>query len=256
MRKTILFVDIDSTIVENKFSLKAMGKLLGEIAEATGLAIETLGRELWLENSRRQKETPNDPLTMDWDDIVETIARRYDVTLSGKVIDLWQAMANPDDVDVLDNAPQVMQALKAPHRRLIIATKGLSKYQRVVLETVEMHDLFDDILTPDITGYLKTQPDYFNTYTQSGEQTLFIQIGDHHYDDVICAKRNGFYSVMRVPIAELLPIAPFDRPAHLSRYKDQISTYRETAPMVLPDAVVVSLEEVPGIVAKIEAENQ
>lgn len=250
--QTVIFVDIDSTIVENRFSRKAIGQLLTEIADATGKTPRELGREMWQENSHRQKNDPDNVLTMDWDDIMNTVARRYDVALSDAVLTLWEKFAHIDDVEILDNAPDVLRQLRAPHRQLVIATKGLSKYQMPVLHVTGMTDLFDDILTPDRTGYLKTSPDYFAEYTGNGAGARFIQVGDHYYDDVICAKRNGFASILRAPIDELAHLNPFDRPQKLAAYTDQISTYPADGSDVLPDAVVVSLQELPRVIEQLE----
>lgn len=250
---TTLFIDLDATLVENKFSFRAVGELLQEIADATGKDIAEIGPLLGQENARRQTDDPDNVLTMDWDDIIETVARQQGVTLSRKLLDGWQKYASADDVDVLDNAPDVLRQLRAPHRQLVLATKGLSKYQIPVLTVTHMRDLLDDMLTPDITGYLKTTPAYFDKYTQNApDDMLFIQLGDHYYDDVICAKRNGFYSVMRAPIEALRGLDPFERPAHLAQYISQIKTYPEEGSDVLPDAVVVSLQEAPAVIERIE----
>ncbi len=248
--QTILFFDIDSTLVENRFSFTAIGLLVTEIAAATGLTAGQIGAEIGKENQHRQDNDPDNPLTMDWDDILVSIAGRHGVQLSRTVIDLWREHGTPEGVDVLDNAPHVITVLKQPHRKMVIATKGLSKYQDVVLRVTGLDGLFDDILTPDKTGFLKTSPGYFATYTRT--PAVFIQIGDHYYDDVICARRNGFHTVLRVPIPELREINPFQRPAMLTDYIAQIPTYPAGGTDVLPDAVVVSLEELPEVIEHIE----
>lgn len=252
MHTTILFFDLDGTLVENHFSREAIGTLLGEIAAATELPLETLGHRLWLENQRRQQEDPDNVLTMDWGDIVQWLAQQHGVTLSGTVDALWEQRARADAVIVNDNAPQVLRQLKADHRKLVLATKGLRKYQAPVLRVAGLEAHFDDILTPDITGYLKTSPDYFKAY--AAVDALKIQIGDHYVDDLICAQRNGFKTILRAPIAQLAAYTPLERPAHLAAHVDQISTYPDDGSDVLPDAVVLSLEEVPAIVAQWEAQ--
>jgi HAD superfamily hydrolase (TIGR01549 family) len=246
-----LFFDIDSTLVENHFSRKALGELLGQIATHSQKNLRELGHELWLENSRRQKDDPDNPLTMDWDDILETLAKRYGVTLEGKGINLWQKYAHANDVEVLDNAPQVLQTLKQHGYRLIIATKGLKKYQDPVLRVAGLDHFFDDMLTPDITGYLKTTTAYFNKYLPRPDGHVYVHIGDHYYDDVMTAKRNGFYSVLRAPISELAQYNAFDRPQHVLRYASQISTFPKDGTDVIPDAVVLSLEELPAVIEKL-----
>jgi putative hydrolase of the HAD superfamily len=253
-RTTVLLVDIDSTLVENRFSRRAIGTLLDEMAAATGKTVRELGSELGEENTRRQQEDADNVLTMDWDDILLTLATRYNVTLSRPLIELWEAYAALDEVDVLDNAADVMRALKTDWRKLIIATKGLTKYQRPVLQVAGLLDVFDTILTPDNTGYLKTSSAYFDGIRAAYPGALFIQIGDHYYDDVICAKRNGFLSIMRAPIEGLQALDPFERPAQLLNYRSLIPSYARTETDVLPDAVVVSLQELPDVVGRLEAQ--
>lgn len=248
--QTIIFFDIDSTLIENRFSGKAIRQLLEEIAPVAEKSVQALGRELGEENSRRQADDPDNVLTMDWHDIVETIAKKYGATLSDDVDTLWNKYAHADDVEILDDAHTMLSKLK-DGRHLVIATKGLSKYQNPVLDVTGLSDYFDDVLTPDITGFLKTTREYFNKYFE--QDALFIQVGDHYYDDVMCAKRNGFYSVLRAPIDALSVYDPFDRPKVLTQYKEQVKTFPEAGTDVRPDAVVVSLQEVPDVVKRIEA---
>jgi FMN phosphatase YigB (HAD superfamily) len=250
---TIIFFDLDSTLVENKFSQKVIHPLLEELTRASGKNVQELARELGQENTRRQKTDPDHVLTMDWHDIIKTIAQRYEVALSQSLDERWQALALIDDIEILDDAPAMLQTLQADHRKLVLATKGLSKYQNPILKVTGLDHYFDNILTPDNTGFLKTSPGYFEQYQP--QSALFIQVGDHYYDDVICAKRNGFYNILRAPIKALKAYDPFDRPKVLEQYFDKLPTYPEGGSEVRPDAVVISLQEVPDIVARIEAKH-
>lgn len=249
--QTILFFDLDATLVENKFSRKAIGPLLQEIAEATGQSVDSILREFGAENTRRQQDDPDNVLTMDWQDILMQIAENYQVSLSDTIDNRWTMCAYAHDVDVLDNARSVLDTLKTKQRKIVLATKGLSKYQNPVLEVTGLKTYFDDILTPDITGYLKTSANYFDKYKDV--DALKIQIGDHYYDDVICPKKRGYLSIMRAPIADLEAIAPFERPQHLVEFREQIHTYPKDGTDIVPDAVVVSLEELPEVIEKMEA---
>lgn len=251
---TVLFVDIDSTLIENRFSGRLFHRIVEAMAAECDTSANAIRTAIVRENQRRQLETPNDPATMDWEDIVNTVARQLNIDRTWPLTDDWAAMAQEGDIQVLDNAHAVMQSLKQPHRKLVIATKGLSAYQLPVLDAVGLTSLFDDILTPDRTGYLKTEPGYFDVYRQNGVVN-FIQIGDHYYDDVICARRNGFKSILRAPIFELKRMDPFERPALIERYQSQIDTYPEDGTDVVPDALVLSLEEVPAIVDKMEQDH-
>lgn len=250
---TVLFFDIDSTLVENHFSRKLVSQLLAPLAERSGLSIPDLAQALGKENTRRQMADPDNPLTMDWQDILQTIAAQHGATIAGELDDLWVQHAIAEDIEVLDEAHAVLIQLQAPHRRFVIATKGLSKYQMPVLEAVGLIDLFDAVLTPDRTGFLKTTPAYFDAFREEQGEALYIHVGDHYYDDVICARRNGFHSVLRAPLEALRPIDPFERPAHLHAHTSAIATWPKDGTDILPDAVVVSLQELAGVVLRLEA---
>lgn len=246
--QTILFFDLDATLVQNHFSRKAIGPLLQAIADGAGVPVDDIGREMGAENLRRQADDPDNPLTMDWDDIVETLAQRYDVALPRTVSAGWREFASVDDVQVQDNAHAVLKHLHEAGYTLVLATKGLSKYQLPVLEVSNLLPFFHDILAPDITGYLKTSPGYFNKYTQARAGKTFIHIGDHYYDDVICAKRNGFRSILRLPLAQLRTFDAIERARRIHDYTDFIGSYPSEGTETRPDAVVVSLQEVPALV--------
>jgi putative hydrolase of the HAD superfamily len=252
-QQTILFFDIDLTLVANHFSGVLLDRLLGELVAASGKSLDELAQELGAENERRQQTDPDNLLTMDWDDMMQQMARHYGVTLSDTVDKLWLEYAANEGVEVLDNAPAVLRQLKTKQRLLVIATKGLSKYQDAVLAAAGLTLYFDDILTPDKTGYLKTSPGYFTKFRNRDD--IFIHIGDHYYDDVLCAKRNGFYSVLRAPLAALAAADPFERPNLLVQYVSQIPTYPSAGTTVRPDAVIISLEELPQVIAHIEARH-
>lgn len=251
--QTILFFDLDATLIENGFSRKAIAPLLQELADATDENLDTIFDIFENENLRRQTEDPDNVLTMDWNDILITLASRYAVTLSDTIDNRWQEVANADDVEILDDAPVVLKSLQQAQRKIVLSTKGLLKYQMPVLEVTGLKQFFDDILTPDITGYLKTTPDFFAKYKDA--DALKIQIGDHYYDDVICAKRNGFHSVMRAPIAELTVYDPFDRPQRVADFRDRIRFYPDEVSDILPDAVVTSLKELPDVIKRIESQQ-
>jgi FMN phosphatase YigB (HAD superfamily) len=261
--QTICLVDIDGTLVENRFSFKAMRDLLEDVLPHTNKTLQEIAPELWRENTHRQQSDPDNVLTMDWHDIVATVAQRYGVMLERSLDDLWRHYASADDVTINDDAPSVMETLREGGRKLVIATKGLSKYQYPLLDVTNLRDYFDEVLAPDITGYLKTTPAYFSEFLARqmqdyGEETCYIQIGDHYLDDVICPVQNGFYSIMRAPIEVLRDLDPFERPAYLHLHRKDISTYPNEAPYdvqpfpVRPHAVVYSLQEVPAVVERIE----
>jgi putative hydrolase of the HAD superfamily len=254
--RTVIFVDIDSTLVENRFAAGIFAEFIAHVATESGASAADVRQALTLENERRQRDDPNNALTMDWEDIAHTVAARFGSHPPASVDALWHERAAREGIDVLDDAHSVLQSLLRPHRRLVIATKGLAKYQQPVLDVTGLGLYFDDVLTPDRTGCLKTEPCFFRAYTSGGfADTLFIQVGDHYFDDVICARRNGFLPVLRAPIAALGAEAPLARIATLAAHAASIPTYRQPEAKVWPEAVVISLAEVPTLIDTLEARH-
>ena len=91
--QTILFIDIDSTLIENHFSARIMRHISAEIAAHNGLTPDAVHDEITQEYQARAHADPNNPLTMDWDDITGTIAARHGVTLAERVDPMWSRMA-------------------------------------------------------------------------------------------------------------------------------------------------------------------
>ena len=186
---TLIFFDIDATLIENHFSRRVIVDVLQDVADETGVSLDELGLELGKENYRRQNRAPDDPMTMDWQDIAEAVVKSVGGTLTKNLDELWVAYTNADEIELLDDSPSVIKKLKAPHRKLFIATKGLSKYQFPILKAVGLYDLFDGFLAPDITGLHKATPGYHDQYTRTYPDSLVIQVGDHFVDDVVALRR-------------------------------------------------------------------
>jgi FMN phosphatase YigB (HAD superfamily) len=254
--QVVCFFDLDGTLMVNPFGTAVWPNITRELAVLTGLSPKALLHAFNAENMRRQHTQPNDLLTMDWDDIVDTVARRHSVQFSVRVIDLVHQYCQSPHIAVLDDADRVLAELKKPHRKLVVATKGLSKYQFPVLKALGLYDLFDDFLTPDRTGYLKSEAGYYSNYTDNAsDDTLFIQIGDHHYDDVIRPKALGFYTIMRLAVPGLSSTSPFERPHKMAQYRHYIPTYREDNSDILPHAIITHLSELPTLIDQIEQEH-
>ncbi len=253
---TVCFIDLDGTIMVNPFATAVWPVITRELAASTGLSPKVFLREFEAENLRRQHAQPNDPLTMDWDDIVHTIARKHGVKLSVRVIDLVRDHCKEPHIAILDSADIALKALKTQKRRLVVASKGLSKYQMPVLAALALQSLFDDFLMPDLTGYLKTEAGFYESYTRACDDCLFIHIGDHYYDDVICPKRLGFKVILRLPLRELDPLSPFERPQKLNHFRHRIATYPPEPTSVTPDAIITHLNELPNVVSELEKRHR
>jgi putative hydrolase of the HAD superfamily len=242
--QTAIFVDLDGTIIRGPFESAVFPAVFGELARKTGLEPGALRRLAVQENLDRQRD-PGVPaaLAMDWDDVFATIAARLGVQLEASAVALVNAHTRPPYTAVLDGADRMLAQLARPGRAIVIATKGLRKYQLPVLDALGLTPLCADVLTPDTHGAAKGQLAFYGAWPQVTR--VQISLGDLYEDDVLAPKRLGFRAIWKhnVVDAELLRAAPLARPGTFAYTKAQPAR---------PDAIVFSLDEVPAVVTALE----
>lgn len=250
MRETLLFFDLDGTLMINPFFSVVFPAVVQELTEKTGLSTPFFEVIMAEHDARLENPLATLPMTMDWEDIFRVVAQKYGVALETNAEMLVIQHAAPPHTALLDNALEVLHELTSePHRKLIVATMGLSKYQFPVLKALGLYDLFTDFLAPDLTGYLKFHPEFYKHYPH--EPALRIHIGDRYDHDCFYPHQFGAKTVLRLPLPELAETAPFDRPALLPQLTEKIRLLPKN-PTILPDAVVVHLSELPEVVRKLE----
>lgn len=254
---------MDGTLVANQYGRYVFPEVVTPLAAAAHTTFESLMERITAENWRRQNaaERPDAAWVMDWDDIVRALAA--ELGLDGALLsnaalaEAGARYAKPPYCTTLDDAASVLRHLRKPgHRRLIISTMGLSKYQFPVLRGLGLYDLFDDFLMPDLVNALKTERAFFAAYLGGAvPDQLLISVGDNYLHDVAVPKRLGFGSVLRLPVPELAALDPFERPPHIHTHGARIQYYPAdpTQAETLPDAVIVSLAELPGVIERLEA---
>ena len=218
--------------------------VFAELARKTGLDEKEIRRQVVRENLDRQENPNISPIAaMDWDDIFDVVAGRLGVRLEAQAVEIVKAHAGPPDTTVLDNADVVLKQLASPQRALVVATKGLRKYQLPVLDALGLTPLFTDILTPDAHNAFKKDLAFFGEWPQAAP--LRISVGDHYEDDVVAPKQFGCKSIWKVKTLdpELQQLDPFARPAAWKYSAEQ---------MVQPDAILFSMRELPKVVERLE----
>lgn len=267
MTRTVLFFDMDGTLVANQYGRYVFPEVVGPLAAAAHTTFEALMERITAENWRRQNahERPSAAWVMDWDDILRGLAveiGRDDVQLPPEALAACGARyARPPYCATLDNAASVLRRLREPsHRRLVVSTMGLSKYQYPVLRGLGLYELFDDFLMPDLVNALKTERAFFGAYLTQADtpRQRLISVGDNYLHDVAVPKQLGFGSVLRLPAPELAMLDPFARPPHIHAFGAQIQYY-PTDPAqadALPDAVVIDLAELPEVIERMEQAPQ
>ncbi len=220
MTQTILFVDLDGTILVNPFLSAVFPYYEERLAP-------NLTRE-FLAEQRERLALPNaDPVwVMDWDDICATVVQRHGWELPAPVHALVEEYSRPPFISVLDEADTILRQIVQPKRKLVVASMGLSRYQMPVLRGLGLATLFDDFLMPDTTGVLKTDPRFYANY--AGIDALKINLGDNLIDDVLHPQALGHKTI------QVVPIPPANSCA---------------------DREIQSLAELPAAVESLEAEN-
>lgn len=250
---TVLFVDLDGTICVNPFRTAVFPHIINLLSPRTGLSGDQLISAFVHEfQNRLGKSDGHTPDAADWDEIVIQVARRLGVELTLSVRELVEEHAHPPYIRILDDSDIALRQLRQDeHRRLVVASMGLAKFQMPVLEGLDLAPLFHDFLMPDLVGHLKTTHKFYESWIERAPGATFISIGDTYKDDVQVPKEFGFLSIMKVPLPELQMLDPLERPAALIDYRDKIPSLPEKI-NILPDAVITHISELPLTVARLE----
>ncbi|MBN1921237.1 MAG: HAD family hydrolase [Anaerolineae bacterium] len=241
--QTVIFFDLDGTLIDGPFRPVVLPAILEELA-VSGLEPAALRQLLFEENTRRQAD-PTCPPTqaMDWDDILQTIGQRLGIPVKTNVEALIQTHAGPPHAVLHPGALEALQALVAPERAIVLATKGLRKYQQPILEALGILAYFNAILTPDSHQALKRNRAFYGDWPQRAMLTLMV--GDYYTDDVLPARAFGFQAVWKqgnLPEA-LRSLDPVVRPAAYPYAAEQ---------SIRPVAIIHSLVELPQVVQDLE----
>lgn len=207
---SVVFVDLDGTIIRGPFEPAVFPVVFAELARKTGRDVQEIRhRVIQAYHARQTDATLPVVQAVDWDDIFKTMAKEWGVELEGDAAAIASAHAGPPDAAILDQADQVLRQLASPHRAIVAATKGLRKYQLPVLDALGLTPLFTDILTPDAHHALKNDLAFFGGWPQAAQ--LRISVGDHYEDDVVAPKQFGWKSVWKAKAldAELQQLDPF-----------------------------------------------
>ncbi len=187
--ESIIYIDLDDTIVKNKAVSNALSDAYEKISSITGININIIKQEAM--NLHLEFIKNNDIRAFDWDFLVNLIVYKFKRENSNiNVENLVKEHIN--DVIILDNALHVLTELKKRFM-LVLATNGLYKYQKWIIKTLKIENLFDEIITPDKVGCIKTCRKFYelpyNNYNK-------IMIGDHPIFDVYYPKKFGLKTIL------------------------------------------------------------
>lgn len=238
---TILFFDLDGTLMVNPFGEVIFKIIREDFAQRSGQPEAAIMEMILTTHDDRIAHPLADrPKSMDWDDIFATVAADLGIPFEHDITAMVEAHAAPPHTAVLDDAIPTLQGLRTG-RKLVVATMGLSRYQFPVMRALGLYDCFDDFLTPDRTGYLKTDAEFYGDYLQSPQQR--IHIGDRPDHDCDYPKQFGAHAILRIPDFDKPQLDPF------ARVTPWAQAYPQNTP---PDAIILHLRELPAVVTTLE----
>jgi FMN phosphatase YigB (HAD superfamily) len=251
--RTVIFVDLDNTIIQGPFGF-AIDLLCDEIARESGLTPEAVCHLVEKENCERQKR-PDVPATlaMDWDDIVASVAERVGVKLEASVSEIAISNARWPHLRLLEGADEVLGQLSRPHRAIVAATNGLSKYQIPALEALKLRPLFTGgILTPESYNVLKHERDFYGQWPESTD--LQIIVGDDYESDILAPHGFGFKTIWKLN-GQISKLRLGDLFAHRFPAGKRSSKFSYSqSQLVRPDVIINFLHELPDVVTRLEEE--
>lgn len=225
--KNIMYIDLDDTIVKNRAVSNALSDAYEYLSTITKTDINVIKQEAM--NLHLEFIKNNDVRAFDWDFLVNLIAHKFRCKNNINVEDLVKKHVN--DAVILDNAVDVLIRLKDKYT-LVLATNGLYKYQKWIIETFKLKDYFDMIITPDKVGCIKTCEKF---YRIPNNNSIKIMIGDHPVFDIYYPKKFGLKTIL------------VDR-----GFKSSIKTYADTLGIkienIKPDYIVKRFDDIPYII--------
>jgi FMN phosphatase YigB (HAD superfamily) len=147
----------------------------------------------------------------DWDAIYAEVAHE----LGGQPIpDLrcWvlEACQRPNTIALLPGAREALERLKAAGLGIVAITNGYAMFQVPALEALDVAELFQAIVTPEVAGFAKPDPRMFQSVPR-----LAAHVGDMLLHDVLGANLAGLDAVWLQPDLpdRFAALAPRRRPA-------------------------------------------
>lgn len=246
-RQSVVFIDMDRTLLEGPFISVVFPWVIGEISKKTGRDFASLLRRIRQESLDRLANPAFSAVqAMDWDDIFSCVAGELGVSLEASALDLVLSHPGPPFTSINPGALEALQQLSADRskRALVLATKGLRKYQVPILEASGLLTFFDDILTPDNRQVVKQSRAFYDPWP--AKTRLQIMVGDLFEDDILPAHQFGFKTIW---------CTWENQQAHrnsdpFARAQDNLDVLGDQP--TRPDAVIVSLHELPQVVERME----
>lgn len=224
--KPVVFVDLDGTIAVSPIS-SVIKEAYGLIAASSKRSLEEVEALSWRIHIDLVKKAV--PLAFDWDYIYARVSELLGIRVAFSIEKRFQELCGSSRL--LDDAGEVLTKLRNLTKLTVLATNGLIKYQKCVIDSLGLDKYFDAAFTPDTRGCLKNRIEF---YAVPGEHGNMIVVGDNYTFDVYYPKKFGLKAV------------------HVLRSsRDPYVTWLGIDDTVRPDTVIKSLKHLPDVLPKL-----
>lgn len=193
-----LSLDLDGTIMNNPIGSYIFPKLVDHFQKQNpSLAADHIVRRIHDEWHAGEDGPLPSYLALDWQLAAERVAKELGVRYEFSWEQLTIEGCSSPYISQIDDAAQVLEQLRRLGVRFVVATMGLTKYQRPVLQALGLWDFFDDFLSIDTTGgYYKTDAGFWSALRPLPH---VAHCGDSYRHDVIGAGQCGIPVIWKKP---------------------------------------------------------
>ncbi|RLG76936.1 MAG: hypothetical protein DRO12_03425, partial [Thermoprotei archaeon] len=167
-----IYIDLDNTLVINPMNKYVFPVVYREMSDHLGLEPDYVRRLLIKKHLEYIVKNPL--LAYDWDFLMKCVVRDLGYPKNVNLLELH--LENCHKAEVLDNAVEILEELASSGYHIVIATNGLWKYQRCIVEHTGLKHVVDAVLTPDATGCLKNSSNYYYLLRPA---KLMLSVGDN-----------------------------------------------------------------------------
>ena len=246
--------DLDGTLMQNPFIDWVFPEIEEIVSKAANKKVD-VKKAMFTEHVSLMQQNKGLE-AYDWDAILKKFLTQHEIQCEINIEEIVKKHCVPPKISLLEeNIIEILQQLKNRGYRLAIITNGYAKYQKPVVEALQLSGLFDFFITPEMVNCAK--PNRKIIAPLLGEGGLVAHVGDRVDHDMFLAAQANSQAVFiyRNMPNELRAIAPSSRSREgqfLHLYKEKWK--RETGLIIsesnilpTPDFVIYSIQELVDI---------
>ncbi|MDT7921054.1 MAG: HAD family hydrolase [Meiothermus sp.] len=245
-----LTFDLDGTLADWPFR-----RLMRPYMQA--LLVQPAVRQALREEHLRRLAQGDHTRVYDWGDIYQVVREKLGLAQAFPSITQVLAEAVLEPEVLYPDVPAGLAALRQQGYRIAIATNGLARYQRVLVDKLNI--AYEQMLAPDISHAIKPDPAFWNPLRSQVPEAI-VHVGDLLSQDIWGANAAGLTAVWiwremppdwrTTPVAERTQ-RPDLRLVIADRLQRELEEYGQAPfrPQTLPqpDHIVADLEELAAI---------